>query len=188
MILYKDRMEFLCVTQFLKPRFLMALLSLHQQTELMTSINCFHLHWDPCLGTQCLWGHYFLHLTYHFPLKSLHCSFLPCFILPIVSPHAQCLLRCCSLFLLPHYISKEFHVIYKCEHYTLYISSPRSLIITSIPQWMREGWLGYHFVSYLCWLPCLIRGKTLPCLLPTPITREHHCCAAISAFFSDKKK
>lgn len=45
MILYKDRMEFLCVTQFLiKPRFLMALLSLHQQTELMTSINCFHLH------------------------------------------------------------------------------------------------------------------------------------------------
>lgn len=127
-VLYKDRMEFLChILFFIRPRFLMALLSLHQQNELMTSINCLHLHRDPYLGTQCLWGHYFIHLIYFSPLKSLHCTYLHYSILPTVSSHSQCLLRCCSLFLLPFYISKELSVIYKCKHYTISMSSPRSL-------------------------------------------------------------
>lgn len=129
MVLYKDRMDFFpCPILFLiRPRILMALPSLHQQTELMTSIDCCHLHWDPRLGTQCLWGHFYM-LNMLFPPKVIILLLPTLFHSATVSPHSQGLLRRCSLFLLAFYTPKELSVIYKCVHYTMSISSSRSLL------------------------------------------------------------
>ena len=153
----------------MRPRFLMGLLSLQQQIELMTSINCFCLHWDPCLGTQCLWGHYFVCLTYYFPLKSLRCSYLPCSILPIVSPHAVSsqVLRFVPITILhlqrvPCYLQMwTFHYVHILPQITHKYSKEHQS-----PNGWGEG--DYCFVSCLLGCHVLLRTKCCHVFSPHP--------------------